>query len=132
MPRGIVRPIAYADQTTMDIHRALLEVLDFVHLHQMLGSEDKQERDYAREELKVWELSPLEKRVLEDFAWFHVGAQTDWYGTSRNLTVELRAEDGSGVRRFTGEVLGFGVDPCSRHVKHVAISVDPEVAQESS
>ena len=103
-----------------------------MHLHQMLGGEDKQARDYAREELKSWELNALERKILEDFAWFHIGAQTDWYGNSRNFTVELRAEDGSGVRRFTGEALGFGVDPDSRQAKHVAVSVDPEVVQERS
>lgn len=132
MPRGIVRPVGYEDTVQSEVQRAVMNVLDFVHLHQMLRSEDKHERDYAREELKVWELNPLEKKILEDFAWFHVGAQTDWYGLSRNLSVELRAEDGSGVRRFTGEALGFGSDPDSRQVKLVAISVDPEVVQEHS
>lgn len=132
MPRGLVRPVGYEDCLQSEVQRALCNVLDFVHLHQMLSSENKQERDYAREELKVWDLSPLERKILEDFAWFHVGAQTDWYGNSRNLTVELRAEDASGVRRFTGEALGFGVDPYSRQVKHVAVSVDPEVVQERS
>lgn len=130
MPRGLVRPTAYEDCPTHEIHAALLDVLDFVHLHQMLGSDDKHEAQYARDELRVWDLTPLEKQVLGDFARFHVGAAENWYGNARELTIELRAEDGSGTRRHTGEALGFSNDPDTRQVKLVAISVDPEVVQE--
>ncbi len=132
MPRFIVRPQGYEDVAECEIARALRDVLDFVHYHQMLHSDVEHERKEARDVLGGWQLDPLEKKILEDFAHYHVGVATDWYGRQRDLTVELRAEDGSGVRRFTGEVLGFQSCPDERRVKLVAVSVDPEVVQERS
>lgn len=130
MPRGLVRPVGYEDVLQSEVQRALCNVLDFVHLHQMLGSDDKHEAQYARDELRVWELSPLEKQILGDFARFHVGADENWYGNPRELTIELRAENGNGAFvRHTGEALGFSSDPDTRQVKLVAISVDPEVIE---
>lgn len=130
MPRGLVRPVGYEGVLQSEVQQALCNALDFVHLHRMIGSDDKMEAQYARDELRTWELTPLERQVLGDFAGFHVGAAESWYGNPRDLTIELRAEDGNGAFvRHTGELLGFSSDPDTRQVKMVAIVVDPEVVQ---